>query len=240
MNGQPTDSAEREVVLITGSRTGIGRALVEHFVAQGAIVEGCSRSEPDWTLDGYTHHCLDIVDEDRVRLMVRSISKRHGRLDVLVNNAGIASMNHSLLMPTTAAREILETNFLGAFLVTREATKLMQRRRYGRIISIGSVATALRIEGEAVYAASKSALLTFMQVFAREIAPFGVTCNVVASTPVLTDFIAEVPEERIEQITKQLAIKRLGTVEDILNVVDFFAGRRSDYVTGQVIYLGGA
>lgn len=230
----------REVVLITGSRKGIGRALVEHFVEKGAIVEGCSRSEPDWVLDGYTHHCLDVVDDVQVRAMVRSISKRHGRLDVLVNNAGIASVSHSLLMPTTTAREIVETNFLGAFVVAREATKLMQRHRYGRIISIGSVAPALRIEGEAVYAASKSALLTFTQVFAREVASYGVTCNVVASTPIPTDLIAEVPGDKIDQITQQLAVKRLGTVEDLLNVVDFFASRRSDYVTGQVIYLGGA
>ncbi len=171
--------------------------------------------------------------------MMRSILKRHGRLDVLVNNAGIASMGHSLLIPAVTAREIVETNFLGAFFVAREATKLMQRHRYGRIVSIGSVAPALRIEGEAVYAASKSALIAFTQVFAKEIGSYGITCNVVASTPVRTDLIDAVPDEKIDQIIDRLAIKRLGTVEDVINVVDFFASPRSDYVTGQVIYLGG-
>lgn len=240
MTSTTTHIGDPEVVLVTGSRKGIGRALVEHFVSRGAVVEGCSRSEPDWALEGYHHHVVDVVDEDGVRMMIRSIAKRHGRLDVLVNNAGIAHANHSLLTPVSTARQIVETNFLGAFVVAREAVKLMQRRRYGRVISIGSVAPALRIEGEAIYAASKSALVTFSQVLAHEIAPYGITCNVVASTPVRTDFIEAVPEERIGEIIERLAIKRLGTVDDVLNVVDFFASRRSEYVTGQVIYLGGS
>ena len=89
-----SEVAEQPVVLVTGSRKGIGSALVEHYVHQGWIVEGCSRTEPDWALPGYRHHCADVLDEDQVREMMRSITKRHGRLDVLVNNAGIASMNH--------------------------------------------------------------------------------------------------------------------------------------------------
>jgi 3-oxoacyl-[acyl-carrier protein] reductase len=124
-------------------------------------------------------------------------------------------------------------------LVSREAVKVMQRQRYGRIINIGSIAPVLCIEGEAVYAASKSALTTFSQVFAREIAPLGITCNVVASTPILTGLIEAVPHEKIDEIVARLAIKRLGTFEDVINVVEFLADPKSDYVTGQVINLGG-
>jgi 3-oxoacyl-[acyl-carrier protein] reductase len=171
--------------------------------------------------------------------MCRSIYTRHNRLDVLVNNAGVAHAGLSLLVPFGAAREVIETNFLGAMLVAREAAKIMQRQRYGRIISIGSIAPVLRIEGEAVYAASKSALTTFCQVFAREIAPLGITCNVVASTPIPTDLIGSIPQEMIDDIVGRLAVKRLGTFEDVINVVEFFADRKSDYITGQVIHLGG-
>ena len=231
---------DREVVLVTGSRKGIGRALVEHYVKNGAAVEGCSRSKPDWELAGYVHHCVDVFDEQQVREMMRSITKRHGRLDVLINNAGMASMNHSLLMPAETARQILEINTLGAFVVAREAARLMQRRRYGRIVSIGSVAPALRIEGEAMYAASKAALLTFSQIFAHEVGSYGITCNVVAPTPVRTDLIRSVPDDKIDRLTQRLAVKRLGTFDDVINVVEFFASPRSDYITGQVIYLGGA
>jgi 3-oxoacyl-[acyl-carrier protein] reductase len=230
----------RQVVLITGTRKGIGRALVEHFVAQGAVVEGCSRHEPDWELPGYQHHQVDVHDEAQVRAMMRSIADRHGRLDVLVNNAGIASINHSLLMPVAVVDRILDTNVTGVFLVSRQAARLMKRNNYGRIVNIGSVAAQLRIEGEAMYAASKTAMLTFTQIFAREVAPFGITCNVVAPTPVETDLIRSVPKEKIDRLVEALAIKRLGTFDDIANAVDFFASRKSDYVTGQVIYLGGA
>lgn len=233
-------TADQEVVLVTGSRKGIGRAIVEHYVAKGALVEGCSRETPDWELEGYHHHCVDVLDEAQVRDMFRSISKRHGRLDVLINNAGVASMNHSLLMPTSTARWILEVNTLAAFTVMREAARLMQRRKYGRIISLGSVAPSLRIEGEAMYAASKAALETFNEIFALEIGGMGITCNIVSPTPVRTDLIRSVPEDKIDRLTQRLAIKRLGTVEDVINVIEFFASPRSDYITGQAIYLGGA
>src|SRR5258708_2033246 len=91
--------ADREIVLITGTRKGIGRHLAEHFVAKGAIVEGCSREMPDWELENYTHHLADVTDDFAVAKMFQSIRKRHGRLDVAINNAGVASMNHTVLTP---------------------------------------------------------------------------------------------------------------------------------------------
>ncbi|MFN3982517.1 MAG: SDR family NAD(P)-dependent oxidoreductase, partial [Caldilinea sp.] len=87
------------VVLITGTRKGIGRYLAEHYVRQGAQVVGCSRGEPEWSLENYTHFCLDVTDEAAVRKMVAAVNKQFGRIDVLINNAGIASMNHVLLTP---------------------------------------------------------------------------------------------------------------------------------------------
>src|SRR5438105_2195 len=134
---------DREVVLITGSRKGIGRHLVEHFVAKGAIVEGCSREMPDWELENYTHHLADVTDDVAVKKMFGSILKRHGRLDVAINNAGVASMNHIVLTPTTTVDRIFGINFRGTFLVSREATKLMRRHSYGRIVNIGTVAAPM-------------------------------------------------------------------------------------------------
>ncbi|HCE17440.1 MAG TPA: oxidoreductase [Anaerolinea thermolimosa] len=230
---------EQEVVLITGTRTGIGRFLAEHFVSRGALVEGCSRNPPDWSLEGYTHHCLDVADEGAVRVMFVDIQKRHGRLDVLINNAGIASMNHILLTPLATLEKIMATNLYGTFLMCREAVKLMQRHRYGRIVNLSTVAVNMRLEGEAAYAASKSAVVTFSQILAKEVAPFGITCNVVAPTPIETDLIRHVPEEKIRRIVESQAIKRAGTFEDVANVVDFFVKKESSFITGQVITLGG-
>jgi 3-oxoacyl-[acyl-carrier protein] reductase len=231
--------SDREVVLITGTRKGIGRYLAEHFVRKGALVEGCSRAAPDWALENYTHHCLDVADEAQVRAMLSSIQQRHGRLDILINNAGVAAMNHALLTPSATLDQIMATNFRGTFLLCREGAKLMQRRRYGRIVNVSTVAVPLLLEGEAIYAASKSAVVTFSQILARELAEFGITCNVVAPAPMETDLIRNVPPEKIDAIVNRLAIKRLGRFEDVANVIDFFVKPESGYVTGQVIYLGG-
>jgi len=230
---------EAEVVLVTGTRKGIGRYLVEHFVRRGAVVEGCSRAQPGWQMDHYTHHCLDVADEAQVKGMLSSIERRHGRLDILINNAGIASMNHVLLTPVARVERVMATNFLGTFLVSREAAKVMSRRSYGRVVNLSTVAVPLRLEGEAVYAASKSAIITLTQILARELAPFGITCNAVAPTPIETDLIRSVPKEKIDRIISLLAIKRLGRFDDVANVIDFFVRPESEYITGQVIALGG-
>jgi 3-oxoacyl-[acyl-carrier protein] reductase len=228
-----------DVVLITGTRTGIGRFLAEHFVRNGALVEGCSRSSPDWELEGYTHHCLDVADEAAVKAMFVDIQKRHGRLDILVNNAGIASMNHIMLTPLATLQKIMSTNLFGTFLMCREAAKLMQRRKYGRIVNLSTVAVNLRLEGEAAYAASKSAVVTFSQILSKEVAAYGITCNVIAPTPIETDLIRNVPAEKIQRLVASQGIKRVGTFEDVANVVDFFVQKESSFITGQVITLGG-
>jgi 3-oxoacyl-[acyl-carrier protein] reductase len=202
-------------------------------------VEGCSRKQPDWQSENYFHHIADVADEEHVRAMISSIRKRHGRLDILINNAGIAAMNHTLLTPAATLDRIISTNFRGAFLVCREGAKLMKQRKYGRIVNISTIAAPMRLEGESIYAASKSALTTFSQIFARELAQLGITCNVVGPTPIETDLIRAVPKEKIDNLVKSLAIKRLGRFEDVANVIDFFVRRESDYITGQVIYLGG-
>jgi len=230
---------DAQIVLVTGSRKGIGRALAEHFLAKGAFVEGCSRGDADWSHERYRHHLVDVADEAAVRRMINDIRKRHKRLDIAINSAAVASMNHCLLTPASALDRMMETNVRGTFVVSREAAKLMQRNRYGRIINIGSIATPLALEGEAAYAASKAAIVTLTRVMARELAEFGITCNVVGPTPIDTDLIRGVPKSKIDAIVERQAIKRLGTFKDVAQVVDFFADRSSDYVTGQVIYLGG-
>ena len=232
-------TTESPVALITGTRKGIGQYLVQHLVKSGYIVEGCSREAPTWTVPNYTHHLVDVAVERDVQAMIRDIRQRHGRLDVAINNAGIASMNHSLLTPVATVDRAMAINFRGTFLVCRESAKLMQRRHYGRIINFGTVALPLRLEGEATYAAAKSAIVAFTQVLAFELAGYGITCNVIGPAPIDTDLIRGVPSIKIKNIIDRLAVKRLGKLEDVSNVVDFFLKPESDFITGQVIYLGG-
>jgi 3-oxoacyl-[acyl-carrier protein] reductase len=230
---------ENKVVLITGTRKGIGRALVEHYAGSGYHVIGCSRSPFEAELPNYRHCCVDVGDEPAVKRMFSEIRKQEGRLDVLINNAGVASMNHSLLTPIAAVNKIMETNFTGTFLFCREAARLMQPRRYGRIVNFATVAVPLKLEGEAVYAASKAAVISLTQILAREFADFGVTVNAIGPAPIRTDLIGGVSSEKLDALIQRQAIKRYGEPRDVIQVIDFFVEPASDFVTGQVIFLGG-
>jgi 3-oxoacyl-[acyl-carrier protein] reductase len=231
--------AENRVVLITGTRKGIGRALVEHYAGRGCHVVGCSRSPFDGQRPNYRHYCLDVADESAVKKMFSQIRKEEGQLDVLINNAGVASMNHSLLTPVDAVNKIVATNFTGTFLFCREAARLMQFRRYGRIVNFATVAVPLKLEGEAVYAASKAAVISLTQILAREFADFGVTVNAIGPGPIVTDLIRGVSPEKLDALIQRQAIKRYGEMRDVIHVIDFFVQPASDFVTGQVIFLGG-
>jgi 3-oxoacyl-[acyl-carrier protein] reductase len=220
--------SERPVILITGARKGIGRDLALHYLGRGARVVGCSRQPSDLEADGYWHHCLDVGDEAAVRRLLAEVRERHGGLQALINNAGIAAMNHALLTPMDTARRILDTNVAGTFLLCREAARLLRSASHARVVNLTSVAVPLRLEGEAIYAASKAAVEALTRILARELAPLGITCNAVGPTPIETDLL----------VARQ-AIPRLGRPADVANVVDFFLRPESDFITGQVIYLGG-
>ena len=229
----------RNVILITGSRKGIGYILAKYYLDNGHIVIGCSRSESELIHENYKHFCLDVSDEKKVNEMFINIRRLHGRLDVLINNAGIASMNHSLLTPLCTVTKLFDTNFTGTFLFSRQAVKLMKKNNFGRIINFSTVAVPLNLEGEAIYAASKSAVEQFTKVFSKEVASMGITVNTIGPTPIETDLIKTVPKNKIEELLSHQAIKRLGYFEDIINVINFYIDKNSNFITGQTLYLGG-
>ena len=228
-----------KVYIITGSRKGIGKYLAEYYCNQGVTVCGCSRGKSSINHSNYYHFELDVGDEKSVMEMVRNIKKEFGGVDALLNNAGVASMNHILTSPYENAKNVFNTNFFGTFLFSREVAKVMMRAKGGCIVNYTTVATALDLAGEAVYAASKSAIESFTRISAKEMADFGVRVNAIGPTPIPTDLIRNLPEEKLKALLNQQAIHRLGTFEDILNVVEFFLDKKSDFITGQIIYLGG-
>ena len=228
-----------KVMLITGTSKGIGKYLSEYYLKKGFIVAGCSRGSSGIEDKNYVHYSLDASDENKVVFMVRDVEKKFGGIDVLINNAGIASMNHILLTPVSTLKKIFETNFTGTFLFTREAAKIMLKKKSGKIINFTSVAAPLKLEGEAIYAASKSAIENFTKISAKELSEFGITVNAVGPTPISTDLIKGVPDEKMKALVNTQLIKRYGEFDDVTNVIDFFIDGRSGFITGQVIYLGG-
>jgi 3-oxoacyl-[acyl-carrier protein] reductase len=230
--------ADKPVLLVTGAGRGIGAHLARHY-AGGYHVIGCSRRAPDGGAPEYEHHALDVADEQQAVALFREIRRRHGRLDVLINNAGVAAMNHAILTPASTVEDVLATNVVGTFVFCREAARIMRQRRFGRIVNVSTVATRLNIAGEAIYAAAKSAVEKLTQVLAFELAVDGITVNAVGPTPIQTDLIRSVPADRITAVLDRQAIRRLGEFRDVANVIDFFIKPESDFITGQVLFLGG-
>ncbi|MEC7230220.1 MAG: SDR family oxidoreductase [Verrucomicrobiota bacterium] len=228
-----------KTIVITGTRKGIGKEMAKHYLAEGWQVVGCSRGEGSIEHAHYQHFSLDVSEEDAVTAMARTIKASHGKVEALLNNAGIASMNHALLTPASTVNRILQTNVVGTFLFCREMSKLMRRTKNGRIINFTTVAHPLNLEGEAIYAASKAAVESLTRILARELAELKITVNAIGPTPIETDLIRGVPQEKMDALLARQALGRMGKVRDVINAVDFYLREESDFITGQVLYLGG-
>ncbi|HIL27413.1 MAG TPA: SDR family oxidoreductase [Nitrospinaceae bacterium] len=225
--------------IITGTRKGLGKQLADYYLAQGHKVAGCSRGVSTIQHANYMHFELDVADEKAVIFMVRSVRKAFGIIDFLLNNAGIAAMNHILTTPYKNARMVFDTNFFGTFLFIREVSKVMVKQKLGSIVNYTTVAVPLDLEGEAVYAASKAAIESLTRISAKELGQFGIRVNAVGPTPVKTDLIRNVPETKLQKLLNQQALQRFGEFDDVVNVIDFYNSEKSNFITGQTLYLGG-
>lgn len=226
-------------VLVTGASRGIGAALAQRFLDRGDVVFGCGRSDAGVDHERYTHYAADVADEAAVARMCDDIRSRAGGLDVLINNAGVARMNALALTPAADARQVVETNVLGVFHLTHQGIRLLRRSPCARIVNLTTVAVPLRLEGEAIYAASKAAVESLTRITAREVGGMGITCNAVGPTPIRTDLVAKVPAAKLDALIARQAIPGWATVDDVYNVVEFFLRPESRMITGQVVYLGG-
>ena len=230
---------DKRNIMITGASRGIGKTLAEHFLALGDTVIGVSRSESDIKSDNYHHYLADVAEETDAKRVFASAKKELGTLDVLINNAGIARMNAFALTPIDNVQEIMNTNFMGTFIFCQKAINLLRKSPHARIINLSTVAVPLNLAGEAAYAASKSAVETLTRIMAKEIGSFGITCNAIGPSPIATQLISGVGEEKINKLIQQQAIKKMAKVEDVTNIVDFYLNPNSHMITGQIIYLGG-
>ena len=231
---------DQPVMIITGTRKGIGKYLAEYYTRNGFIVIGCSRDNIDFELNNYQHYCLDVSDESLVKKMFKEIRKKCGRLDVLINNAGVSSENHVLLTPLKEAHDSLNTNFIGTFIFCRESVKLMKMNQHGRIINISSIHVPLALAGTSIYSSSKAAIEQFSRVLAREVFQFGITINILSLSVVKDTGMEIALKEKIKRkILNQTISKDQLNIYDVIHALNFFINEKSKMVSNQILCLGG-
>jgi len=239
---------ETRVALVTGASRGIGRAIAGKLAALGAVVVCGGRDEAalGQTIeaiesDGGTAEpaVFDVTNAEASAAAVKDAHGRHGRLDILVNNAGVTRDQILVRMKAEEWRTVMEADLDGVFHVTQPAAKMMMRQRWGRIVNISSVVGLMGNPGQTNYAAAKAALIGFTKALARELGSRNVTVNAIAPGYIETAMTETLTSEQRETLLKTLAIRRLGTPEDVAEAVAFLVGPGGSYITGTVLNVSG-
>jgi 3-oxoacyl-[acyl-carrier protein] reductase len=228
-----------KIVCITGSSRGVGRKLVDYFINRGALVIGISRTKDQIKLENYHPIQGDISNAEDMKKAFTEIKKNYGTLDILINNAGISHSSQAFFLTIDQASDMININFFGTFIVSKEASKLMMKKKFGRIINIGSICSSVEPIGASIYSATKAAVHSLSNSLAKELAPFNITSNTIALSPFPTDMLNTISEKDVEWYLNEQKIKRLATIDDITNVVEFLCSEKSSFITAQFIQLGG-
>ena len=238
-----------KVAIVTGGSRGIGRSVSKALAARGAYVvvnyagnEAAARETLEAILAAGGKGEIkqfSVADPEAVDAAISDVAKRNGRLDILVNNAGITRDQLLLRVKPEELRDVFDTNVGGSLWCAKSAMRLMMRAKRGRIINLGSVVGESGNPGQAVYSASKAALIGLTKTLAREYASRGITVNVVAPGFIETDMTAGLPEEAKQGILAQTPLGRIGSPEEVAAAVVFLASDEAGYVTGQVIRVNG-
>jgi 3-oxoacyl-[acyl-carrier protein] reductase len=241
-------SLDGRVAVVTGASRGIGRAIARALAAEGAYVvlaardaERLSQTVGEIAAAGGRADAVtvDVADRGSVNAAFSRVLEAHGRVDCLVNNAGVTRDNLLLRMKDEEWQQVLATNLGGAFLCTQAALKPMIKRRAGRIVNVASVVGLTGNAGQANYAASKAGLVGFTKSVAREVASRGITVNAVAPGFIETDMTAAMTDKAKEAVTSAIPMGRVGSPEDVAGAVVFLASDAAAYVTGQVLAVDG-
>ena len=240
-------SLNDRVALVTGASRGIGKAIAEALASQGAMVVAAARADnARETVDAITAAggkadlaSLDVTDSAGLERLPSSIVDRHGRLDIVVSNAGIARDQLLMRMKRDDWDAVIATNLTAAFTLTQAAMRPMLKQRSGRIISISSVVGQMGNAGQTNYAASKAGLIGFAKALAREVASRGITVNVIAPGMIATDMTRAISEKAQVDWAAQIPLGRLGSVHDVAAAACFLASDEAAYITGHVLAVNG-
>lgn len=231
-------------ILVTGGSRGIGRACVECFASQGHSVAFIYKSNFDGAREvclstGAHGICADLSSPESAKAAAVAAISKLGGIDVLVNNAGISQIKLFTDLTDEDWQKMLDTNLSGTFYITREAAKYMINQKSGRIINIGSMWGKVGASCEVHYSATKAALRGFTQSLAKELGPSGITVNCVEPGVIATDMNASLSPEIIDSLCDETPLCRLGTPENVADLVEFLASDKASFITGQIIGVDG-
>lgn len=233
------------IALVTGASRGIGKAIAEKLVANGATVIGTATSEngalaiSEYLKDKGEGKVLDVANADSMQNLLTEINEKYGSVDILVNNAGITRDNLLMRMKDEEWQSIMDTNLTSIFKMSKAVLRGMMKKRKGRIINIGSVVGSTGNAGQANYAAAKAGVIGFSKSLASEVASRGITVNVVAPGFIDTDMTKALTNEQKESIFKDIPANRLGDPKEIAATVGFLASDEAAYITGETIHVNG-
>ncbi|MGL4833625.1 MAG: 3-oxoacyl-ACP reductase FabG [Shewanella sp.] len=234
-----------KVALVTGASRGIGRAIAETLVEAGAIVVGTATSEKgaaaiqEYLGDKGFGLVLNVTDSQSVADLFDSIKEKAGDVDILVNNAGITRDNLLMRMKDDEWQDIIDTNLTSLFRLSKPVMRTMMKKRFGRIINIGSVVGTMGNAGQVNYSAAKPGLIGFTKSLAREVASRQITVNAIAPGFIQTDMTDELTEDQQKAIMSQVPMERLGQAQEIANAVLFLASDSAAYITGETLHVNG-
>ena len=238
-------SLEGKVALVTGASRGIGKAIAEHLAALGAKVVGTATTEKGaaaisaYLADKGQGMVLNVTDTDSIEQCLTEIKNQFGEIDILINNAGITRDNLLMRMKDDEWFDIIQTNLTSVFRLSKAVLRSMMKKRYGRIVTIGSVVGSMGNAGQTNYAAAKAGVLGFTKSLAREVASRGITVNAVSPGFIDTDMTKELSDEQKEAIFSQVPANRLGQPEEIAATVAFLVSAPAAYITGETIHVNG-
>ena len=238
-----------KIAIVTGASRGIGRQIAKTLAEQGAAVSvtycGSEQAENETVeqiaASGGTAKAYqaDVSDYTQAADMMNDVVKEYGRIDILINNAGITRDNLILKMNDEDFMKVINTNLTGTFNCVKHASKIMLKQKYGRIVNMASIVGIYGNAGQANYAASKAGVIGMTKSVAKELGSRNITVNAIAPGYIGTDMTDSLPDAAKEKITSAIAMKRMGTVEDVANLAAFLASDNASYITGQVIGVDG-
>jgi 3-oxoacyl-[acyl-carrier protein] reductase len=244
----PEPSIEQRVAIVTGASRGIGRAIASRLAADGRLViltartlEALDETRRDIESAGGKAEvrACDVGNGEALTAMIEEVASTHGRLDIMINNAGITRDGLILRMSDKDFDDVINVNLRSAFVACRAAARPMMRGRFGRIVNIGSVTGLVGNAGQANYAAAKAGLVGLTKTIAKELGSKGITANLIAPGFVETDMTVNLPQQMKDEVVKTIPVRRFGTTAEIASAVSFIASDAAGYLTGQVISVDG-